>query len=133
MWILLTPADVDKGGGGKTLIHKKWIICLFFFWTHPLHHSVNKSLTYLHQFCNRSIIYFYQGHFARRVKKGKQIFLFIKLFICLQKAKLNIFWKFLVNWNWNQWQNNIFICKTINLYAKGKNKYFYKVCSKLKL
>ena len=29
MWILLTPADVDKGGGGKTLIHKTWIICSF--------------------------------------------------------------------------------------------------------
>ena len=31
MWIkLLTSADVDKGGGGKTLIHKMWMVCLFF-------------------------------------------------------------------------------------------------------
>ena len=30
MWILLISANVDKGGGGKTLIHKMWIIARFF-------------------------------------------------------------------------------------------------------
>ena len=28
---IINFAKVDKGGGGKTLIHQKWIICLFFF------------------------------------------------------------------------------------------------------
>ena len=31
LWILLISVDVDKGVGGKTLIHKMWIICPFFY------------------------------------------------------------------------------------------------------
>ena len=28
---MIKSADVDKGGGGKTLIHKMWIKNMFFF------------------------------------------------------------------------------------------------------
>ena len=28
---IINFAKVDKGGGGKKLIHQKWIICRFFF------------------------------------------------------------------------------------------------------
>ena len=33
---MIKSADVDKGGGGKTLIHKMWIKNMFFFLTLPL-------------------------------------------------------------------------------------------------
>ena len=35
VWILLTLADVHKGGGGRKLIHKMWIIFRFFLESFP--------------------------------------------------------------------------------------------------
>ena len=32
---MIKSADVDKGGGGKTLIHKMWINTCFFFEPFP--------------------------------------------------------------------------------------------------
>ena len=40
--ITLTLMAVDKGGGGKTLIHQRWIKCTFFFEDFP------KFLSFFH-------------------------------------------------------------------------------------
>ena len=44
---MIKSADVDKGGGGKTLIHKMWIKNMFFFLNPSLSmfmHSENITL-----------------------------------------------------------------------------------------